>query len=119
MQVTPAYAERLFPIPPPPPPPALGDDPDHAAAVATMHAAITANIERRRLAAHDSWYPCRDCNGSTFYRWAGRPLDTDHNRHDCAECRLADEAHGKRGRREREPELLPKPTASADTGPGF
>lgn len=106
VQVTASYAERLFPMPAQ----ATLDDADQAAA----WAAIAESVERRRSAALDSWYPCKDCNGATFYRWAGRHLDSNHSRAGCAECELAGERHPHRNR-ERANSLEP----AADNRPEF
>lgn len=93
VQVTAAYAEKLFPLPPA----ATLEDADHAAAFAALAEAV----ERRRRAAADSWYPCRECEPSLFYRWAGRHLDSKHDRAGCAECSLEDEEKRRRPRTER------------------
>lgn len=37
-------------------------------------------------AARNSVYPCRECNSSLFYRWAGGHLESTHDRSACVEC---------------------------------
>jgi hypothetical protein len=34
----------------------------------------------------NSYYPCRDCNASMFFRWHGGHLAADHVASDCADC---------------------------------
>jgi len=103
VQVTPAYAERLFPLPPQP----SLEDQAHAEAWAK----IAEDVQRRRAAALDSWYPCRDCNGRTFHRWLGRHFDSAHVRAGCPECELAAELSSGRRRRSTpdDPPATPKP----------
>lgn len=91
VQVTPAYAEKLFPMPPQP----SLETQDQAA----EWAAIAKGVESRRKAAADSWYPCKDCNGAVFYRWAGHHLESGHARSGCPECELAAELSGRPARK--------------------
>lgn len=79
VQVQPAYAERMFPPP--------ADLPEGATdEQLRVHAAVVADADRCRRAAADSFYPCKDCAPTLFFRWAGGHLAIDHDRASCAEC---------------------------------
>lgn len=49
-------------------------------------ATVTAERDRRRAAALNSVYPCRDCNPKAFYRWATGHYGPEHNAAGCSEC---------------------------------
>lgn len=60
-------------------------------------------IDARRAAVADSWYPCSVCHPKAFYRWAGHHHAADHDISECTECQdLLARSHGGR-RRERAP----------------
>lgn len=89
VQVQPGYAERAVPDP----------TPEALAALAGDEAAIEAlfaEVARARAAAANTWYPCRECNRTAFFRWAGGHWGRDHDPSDCADCH---EAMGRRGAR--------------------
>lgn len=79
VQVQPAYAERMFPMPADLPEDATPDQ-------RRVHAIVAADVERARHAAADSFYPCKDCAPTQFFRWAGGHLAANHDRSSCAEC---------------------------------
>lgn len=77
VQVKPAYALHLVPDP----------EPGLLAICTPEQAALLhAEVEQRRAAARDSWYPCRDCNPGPFFRWAAGHWNKDHDVASCAEC---------------------------------
>lgn len=61
----------------------------------------------------NSYYPCRDCNASMFFRWHGGHLAADHVSSECAECIDAGAARrsvGKSSRARRVEAPPPPPT---------
>lgn len=70
-----------------------------------------AEIDARRAAIRDSWYPCSQCRPKAFYRWAGHHHDVDHDQSECAEC--ADLLTG-RGRKHSRKEHGARPAERAD-----
>lgn len=77
VQVRPAYAEHLYPDP---------TAEQVAGLTAEQLAGVWARIEERRAAARWSFYPCRTCRPTQFYRWVGGHMDSGHNPTTCAEC---------------------------------
>lgn len=80
--VSDSYPERLVPTPD------LSGLPPDLAAVARR------DIEARRASLAGSVYPCKECQPTLFYRWAGGHLASKHDRGDCEECQEI--ARGKR-----------------------
>lgn len=53
------------------------------------------DLAHRQAAAANSWYPCKVCNPTLFFRWAGGHLRSDHDAAECPEC--GEIRRGKRG----------------------
>lgn len=66
---------------------------------------IAPAIERSlRAAFGNTWYPCKNCQPSLFFRWAGDHLNPLHNAKACDVCcaelgRRSPTMGGQRGRR--------------------
>lgn len=81
--VTPAYADRIVPgaaearatldaLKP--------DTPEYAEAYVAWKV-----LQARRDGALNTWYPCVDCNASSFHRWRLGCMEPDHR--PCENCR--------------------------------
>ena len=86
LQVDPAEAARLHPLPPRPGGQMQLGDPEPDPADVAVWGLQVAKIESLRRATVNSWLPCPDCQVMAFYRWAGGHLDPRHARHECSEC---------------------------------
>lgn len=75
IQVSPAYAERLYPDP------QLPTIESTTEQVAEFHKDMD-RVHLRRVSALDSWYPCRHCSSRAFFRW----LHLQDPNHDPADC---------------------------------
>jgi hypothetical protein len=62
-------------------------------------------------AARNTWYPCRDCNASRFFRWAEGHWARDHDTSTCDACN--DLRPGHRRRRATVPAGEDRPPISA------
>ena len=91
--VTESYVVRLAPMPAPLDL-ALAAEPG----MADAYDALVLEVEARRASLRQSVYPCKDCNSSAFYRWAGRHFEVNHDRTGCAECREYDAQRRHRSR---------------------
>lgn len=77
MTVLPAYALHMVPDP----------EPELLAICSPEQVdLLRLQVEQRRAAARDSWYPCRDCNRRAFFRWAEGHWNKDHDLAGCADC---------------------------------
>lgn len=63
-------------------------------------------------------YPCRTCNPSLFFRWAGGHLAADHDRDACGECIEAGSGSG-RGRGAPRKPFVVTPPPPAEPPPGW
>lgn len=77
VQVRPAYALHLYPDPPAD---VVADLPAEA------HQELLRQLDLKRKAATNSWYPCRVHRPALFYRWVGGHLSTGHDVAACDEC---------------------------------
>lgn len=72
-----------------------------------------------RAALLNTVYPCKTCQPTLFYRWAGRHLDSDHDRQSCVECKALDPTTFRRGKAKApgRMEIEGKPAPNTDPGP--
>lgn len=61
-------------------------DPDLTKIAPEHQAEAVALVERRRTLAENTTYPCKECNTTAFYRWAGGHLNPNHDTAACDEC---------------------------------
>lgn len=73
------YAERRHPDPTPP-------EAGASSEVMAVYEHQLANVSGRRAATAETYYPCKHCNQSAFYRWAGGHWDSGHDTARCDEC---------------------------------
>lgn len=60
--------------------------PDFSALPEDLAEIARKDIEYRRAGLADSVYPCKECQPTLFFRWAGGHLASKHDQVDCEEC---------------------------------
>jgi hypothetical protein len=103
VDVLPSYAVHMHPDPTLEQLAALGEE---------AQAELWADLGRKRRAAENSVYPCRQCAPALFFRWAGGHFGLHHNAAECDECI---ELLGKRAARRHDRITTPTTPPRRDT----
>lgn len=100
------YAERMAPEPEMPE--------DDTPAADLLRAQIALKWQADLAAARDTWYPCRECNTTAFFRWHEGHFDPDHTVGACSECSVARHGRSATSARRRAPALAVPPDPTTD-----